>query len=62
MSGVLIDQLERLKMTKGKELLTEDRLEDGKVISVAPPLILSDDRIKIELGDDGATKVTVLKL
>lgn len=61
MSGILIDQLERLKMTKGKELLTEDRLEDGKITSVAPPIIPSDDRIKIELGEDGATKVTVLK-
>lgn len=61
MSGILIDQLERLKMTKGQELLSEDRLEDGKTTSVAPPIITSDDRIKIELGEDGTTKVTVLK-
>ncbi|MEI9403153.1 hypothetical protein [Mesorhizobium argentiipisi] len=61
MSGIIIDQLERLKTAKGKELLAEDRLEDVKVTSVAPPPIPSDERIKIEVGEDGAPKVTVRK-
>jgi hypothetical protein len=59
MSGLYINQLERLKTAKGEELLTEDRLEDGKITSVAPPPVVSDERIKIERGDRGVTKVTV---
>ena len=59
MSGIIIDQLERLKTARGKELLAEDRLEDGKVTSLAPPPIPNDERIKIEVGKDGAPRVTV---
>ncbi|ESW84577.1 hypothetical protein X772_17040 [Mesorhizobium sp. LSJC280B00] len=59
MSGLYINQLERLKTAKGEELLTADRLEDGKIANVAPPPIPSDKRIKIERGDRAVTKVTV---
>ncbi|MDG4873486.1 hypothetical protein P9273_00060 [Mesorhizobium sp. WSM4935] len=61
MSGIIIDHLERLKTARGKELLAEDRLEDGKVVSLAPPPTPSDERIKIEVGEDGVPRVTVYK-
>lgn len=59
MSGLYINQLERLKTAKGEELLTEDRLEDGKIIAIAAPSVATDGRIRIEHGEGGVTKVTV---
>ena len=61
MSGFIIDQLERLKTAKGKELLAQDRLEDGKIENIAPAPVPEDGRIKIEFAENGVTKVTVRK-
>lgn len=59
MSGLYIDQLERLKTAKGKELLQADRLEDAKVTNIAPPPEAVEGPIEIKMDSSGAPKVRV---
>ncbi|WP_421916789.1 hypothetical protein [Mesorhizobium sp.] len=59
MSAFYIDQLQRLRTAKAKELLAADRLDDGKAANVAAPPSIPDQGIKIETGPDGMLQVTV---
>jgi hypothetical protein len=58
MSGLYINQLEQAKMSKGRELLRDDRLEDGKAVNMAPPPAVRDGPVRINRGKDGELKVT----
>ncbi|MGN6465203.1 MAG: hypothetical protein ACTHLP_06920 [Rhizobiaceae bacterium] len=45
-------------MSKGRELLRDNRLEDGKAVNMAPPPAVRDRPVRINRGKDGELKVT----
>lgn len=59
MSGLYINQLERLKTAKANELLQADRLEDAKATNVAAPPEPVDGPIEIKLDSSGVPKVRI---
>lgn len=61
MSAFYIDQMQRLQSAKAKELLSADRLDDGKAAVVGPPPSVPDQGIRIEADRNGTLRVTVLK-